>query len=221
MKLASDYLKNKGIRSAAYVIEFWNEIEQSVIFNLGMFNYLKLTCVFDNDEISIFIYDSNNRVIYTKEKVIKSFKNNLFLSTDITFDINIIFIKSQFFCIDKEDINYYYTLDNKDFYYVDDGTILYLCKVCLSLDKIQDFIYDFLLDITREMQYACHFIFYRSNIRDNKRVDFDVKVEQIKLLTQLNNKTFIENLEEYKEEINLSEKEINVIKNLLQNNQIV
>ena len=221
MKLASDYLKNKGIRSAAYVIEFWNEIEQSVIFNLGMFNYLKLTCVFDNDEISIFIYDSNNRVIYSKEKVIKSFKNNLFLSTDITFDINIIFIKSQCFFIDKEDINYYYTLDNKDFYYVDDGTILYLCKVCLSLDKIQDFIYDFLLDITREMQYACHFIFYRSNIRDNKRVDFDVKVEQIKLLTQLNNKTFIENLEEYKEVIKLSEKEINVINFLLQNNQIV
>ena len=73
----------------------------------------------------------------------------------------------------------------KDFYYIDDGTILYLSKVCLSLDKIQDFIYDFLLDMTREMQYACHFIFYRSNIRDNKRVDFDVKIEQIKLLTQL------------------------------------
>lgn len=178
--------KNKYFRSSSYIENILEEIEEKLIFQIGLTENSIFSIRVESDNVYFFVTKKSD--IIFKDTIKKTFKHCLNSLYD--FSINII-IESD--CLlDKPAYGCAYSFARNT---NDEGNVDFRCKYNLNVQNYLEFKNYLILNLCLELQYAINRnVFWNDINKDTKKADIDARYELIKTYSGINSKSFKDSL---------------------------
>jgi len=177
---------NKYFRSSSYIENFLEEIEEKLIFQIGLTENSIFSIRVESDNVYFFVTKKSD--ILFKDTIKKTFEhclNSLYdFSINIIIEIDCLSDKPTYGCL------YSFARNTND-----EGTVDFRCKYNLNVQKYLEFKNYLILNLCLELQYAINRnIFWNDINKDTKKADIDARYELIKTHSDINNKSFKDSL---------------------------
>jgi len=178
-------------RSASSLIEIWESIEPKILFYMGLFENINVYISVDYGEL-FFSVLNDGKEIFHDERTLPLHKDNVFINSDLTIEINLTLINSlDYYEKNVECIYYYYQDDEELSLTIDEGTVNLIGDFYFNLSSFVTFKTKILIYLAKEMQFAVNRLFNNQNIEEkNKILDIYSIIEQITVYSEINNICF-------------------------------
>lgn len=173
-------------RSSSSLVEVWEHIEPKILFYMGLYENVNVYISVDYGEL-FFSVLYEGKEIYHDERTLGLHRNNIFVNSDLTVEINLTLINSlDYYEKNIECLYYYYHDENHSVVSIDEGTVNLIGDFYFNLNTFETFKTKMLMYIVREMQFAVNRLFNKVNIEiENKFIDIDSVIEQIDLYSKI------------------------------------
>lgn len=191
------FYTNKSFRSYEFLDNIWNEIENDLIYSIGLLDTGNITLIIDPG--LIFLTVTSNFIQVYDKKYQTNFNHSLDFCEYFTIEIEIQIINSeQFFYIENRFCNLYFQVDK----ILDEGIIEYSTITNLNVQNIYKFKNIFFLTLVKEIQYAINKNIFHLDIHkvDSIKSELDSDYEILRTYKYLNKLSFNETISQIKKE---------------------
>jgi hypothetical protein len=204
----SDLIRMCYKRSFNTSFEVWDVIKSDFILYCGLLEKPYFYFHIDSSDIYKSISNESKTVSFSDESSF-DFNSDLLSKTSLSYEINI--------CINTKSKNYssyindsvYYFLEDKEYY--DDGAIHTVYEGDVSIENIEKFELEFLLELAKETRHAWFKTVQEVNISSKAYKDFieeDIALEKIFVIAKLKKLELEDALRLYAEDLRFSDRQI-------------
>ncbi len=178
-------------RSTSSLKEVWEIIEPDILFHMGLYENINVYISVDYGELFFSVLNEGKEIFHI-EKALNLHRDNVFINSDLTVEINLTLISSlDYHEKNIECIYYYYHDEDYDPVTIDEGTVNLIGDFYFNLNTFINFKTNMLLYVTREMQFAVNRLFNKIDIHEKLEIlEIDAIIEQITMYSKIHNISF-------------------------------